>query len=112
MKISQMTTAQAADVLVRLAEPASSIIHDEGVMKMIETLANDNAISPLKFIADHVTMVVTVLLKDHRSDVFEIVAALAGKTVDEVAEQRITETIKDVRDSWDGDLVDFFGSLK
>lgn len=112
MKISQMTTDKAADVLIRIAEPASSIMHDEKVYEMLEKLAKGNSDSAVKFFADNISMVVTVLLKDHRSDVFEVVAAMNDKTVEEVAGQPITQTIKDIKECWDGDLTDFFASLK
>lgn len=107
-----MTTNQAADVLVRIADPASNIMHDQGVVDMLQQLMDSDDSNPVKFIADNLTTVTTILLKDHRDDVFEIVATLAGKTASEVAEQRITETIKDIKESWDGELVGFFGSLK
>lgn len=111
MKISQMTTNQAADVLVRIAAPASKIMHDKTTMKVLEGVAKGSN-DAVKFIAENLVPVTTILLKSHRMDVFEIVAALTGKTLEEVGEQNILVTISDIRDSWDGDLVDFFGSLK
>lgn len=111
MKISQMTTNQAADVLIRISVPASNIMHDSETMEVLEKLANGND-SPLSFIADNIVPVTSVLLKNHREDVYEVVAALSGKTIDEIGNQKITETIKDIKEGWDGDLVDFFASLK
>lgn len=112
MKISQMTTDQAADVLIRIADPAANIMHDSDALAMLDDLSNSNADNAVKFFADNIPKVTVVLLKNHRSDVYEIVAALAEKTIDEVANQKITETIKDIKESWDGELIDFFGSLK
>lgn len=112
MKISQMTTDQAADVLVRIAEPATNLMHDEEFYKMLEKVANSQDASPIKFLADNLTAIVTAFLKNHKQDVFEVVAALSEKTSSDVANQKITETIKDIKDCLDGDLIDFFGSLK
>lgn len=112
MKISQMTTDQASDVLVRIAPPASSIMRDKKTVDVVEKLANSSTDSPIKFIAGNLTAVVTVLLHDHRKDVYEIVAALSGKTTEEIGKQKITATILDVKDSFDEELLDFFGSLK
>lgn len=112
MKISQMTTDQAADALIRIAEPASNIMHDKNVFDMLEKLAKGNDDSPIKFIADNLPMVVTVLLKGHRNDVYEIVAALSEKAVEEVGKQNIKVTILDIKESFDKELFDFFGSLK
>lgn len=112
MKISQMTTDQAADVLVRIVDPVSNIVNDEEFIKVLEKLAEADSSAPIKFLADNLAPIVGIALKSHKADVFEIVAALNKKTTEEVAKQKITKTIKDVMDSWDGELVDFFGSLR
>lgn len=111
MKISQMTTDQAADALIRIAEPASNIMHDKDTVEVLEKLArgNDNALS---FIADNLIPVTTILLKTHRTDVYLVLSALSGKSVDEIGKQKITATIADVKDCWDDELADFFGSLR
>lgn len=111
MKISQMTTEQAADVLIRIAEPVANIMHDEDSIKVLENLANGND-KPLAFIADNLPVVVSVLVKAHRADVYEIVGALSGKPADEIASQKFTQTILDIRDCADKELVDFFGSFR
>ncbi len=111
MKISQMTTDQAADVLIRISVPAANIMHDDETIKVLEGVAKGSN-DPFVFISENIVPVTTVLLKDHRGDVFEIVSALAGKSAEEVKNQKITETIKDIKESWDGELVDFFASLK
>lgn len=110
MKISQMTTDQAADVMVRIAEPVANIMHDESVLEMLQKMMSADTNNPVKFIADNLGAITAALLKARREDVYEIVAALSGKTAEEVAGQKITQTIKDIKDSWDGELVDFFGS--
>lgn len=112
MKISQMTTDQAADVLVRIVDPVSNIVNDADFINVIENLAEADSSVPVKFFANNLAPIVSVALKSHKADVFEIVAALSKKTTEEVAKQKITETIKDIADSWDGELVDFFGSLR
>lgn len=112
MKISEMNTNQVADVLVRIAEPAANIMHDKNVFDMLEKLATGNDASPIKFFADNIALVVMVLLNAHRNDVFEIVAALSEKTVDDVGNQNIKTTVIDIKESVDKDLLDFFGSLK
>lgn len=112
MKISAMTTEQATDVLVKIAEPASIIMHDKKVFDMLERLSKSEAGNAVKFFADNITLIVTALLKDHKMEVYTIVAALAEKTAEEVAKQNIKQTVMDIKESWDGDLIDFFGSLK
>lgn len=111
MKISQMTTDQAADVLIRISVPVANIMHDDETIKVLEDVVKGSN-DPFVFIADNIVPVTMVLLKDHREDVFEIVSALAEKSAEEVAKQKLPETIKDIKNSWDGELVDFFASLK
>lgn len=111
MKISQMTTDQAADVLVKIAEPASNIMHDEETIALIERLANGDD-NPIRFLADNIVPITSAALKTHREDTYAVVGALCDKSVEEVASQKITQTIRDIKDSVDGDLVDFFASLK
>ena len=109
MKISQMTTDQAAEALIRIAEPASNIMHDEETIAMLDKLAHgDN--NALSFIADNIVPVSTVLLKTHREDVYEVLAALTEKSREEIAKQKFTQTVKDIKECWDGDLADFFAS--
>lgn len=112
MKISQMTTDQAADALIRITEPAANIMHDEETIKVLEKLAKGNTDNGLSFIADNLVPVATILLKTHRQDMYEILSAMSEKEVAEIGNQKITETIKDIKDSWDGELMDFFASLK
>ena len=112
MKISQMTTDQAADALIKITEPAANIMHDEETVKVLEKLAKGNTDNGLSFIADNLVPVATILLKSHRKDVYEILSAMSEKKVAEIGKQRITETIKDIKDCWDGELMDFFASLK
>lgn len=109
MKISEMTTDKAADVLMRITDPVANIMHDADTMSLIEKMANGTD-NPIKFIADNIVSVSTVLLKNHREDMFEIIAAMSDKTADEVSKQKFPQTIKDIRGCWDGELADFFGS--
>ncbi len=111
MKISEMTTNQAADVLIRIAEPAANIMHDNETIAVLERLATGND-RPIEFIADNIVPVFNVILKSHRGDAFEIIAALSDKTVEDIGQQKMTDTILDIKNCWDGDLVDFFASLR
>lgn len=112
MKISQMTTEQAADVIVRIAEPAGCMMRDENMLALVERIANTDDNNPFNFIGNNLSAIVYALLKDNRYNLFEVVAALNGKTREEVAQQKITATIQDIYDSLDRDLLDFFGTLR
>lgn len=112
MKISEMTTDQAADTLVRVAAPISAIMQDKDSKALLESLAKANAREPLRYIANNLSVVVSTLLKKHRRDVYEIAAALSGKAVQDIGKQNILVTIRDLQESMDEELLSFFGSSK
>lgn len=111
MKISQMTTNKAADVLLRIAEPASVIMKDSETVKMLDGMANGSE-NPYQFFADNIITAVSLLLKSHREETYQIIGALSDKTAEEVSQQKITDTITDIKNCADKDLIDFFGSLR
>lgn len=108
MKISQMATEQAADVLVRIAQPVSNIMDDTEVEAVIRGLGDEEGKSPMRMIASIVPKIVPLALKVHRDDLFEIVGALGQMPVSKVKKLPLIETIKIIRESLDDkDLIDF-----
>ena len=113
MRISQMTCDQAADALVRISYAASPILKDGTVRKAIGTVADHRGDKDLlATLGDIVDAVIPTLLKDHRDNTYEICGALLGVSRQEVAERNILQTIREVKDSFDQELSDFFHSLK
>lgn len=109
MKISQMSTEKAAGVLVRIMEPVTHIIADQEAMQIVSSMAGvANSIEGVMAI---LMKLVPYCLEKHKSDTFAIVAALTDKTEKAVAKQNFLVTVKDIRDSVDTDLVDFFKSF-
>ena len=111
MKISKMSTEQAADVLVRIAEPVSNIMDDSRVTDVLKEISTMKNIPYIKIFAILVPKIVPLALETHRDDLFEVVGALDSKTVSEVKNQNILKTIKVLQESIDKDLIDFFGSI-
>ena len=108
MKLNEMTTDQAADALVRLAEPAAEIVNDDKVFDLIKgagKIAESGWKTQLTFILREVA---PVLLKDHRNALYEVLSIMTGKTVKEISEQLITVTMDDIRGSVDSELIRFF----
>lgn len=112
MKISEMTTDQAADVLIRITVPVSNIIHDEKSNEMLLNLATSDSKKPMQWLARNLTTVSTGLLKTHRHDMYEIVSALTGKPVNEIGKQRMLTTLQDIREAVDEELISFFDSSR
>lgn len=109
MKLHEMDTETMADVICNISDPVSHIIDDKKIMDGIakiaekhdgETVANKVAVIIRTF--------VPILLKSHREDMFAIVAAMSGKKVNDVRHQPFMDTVMDIKNLADKDLLDFF----
>lgn len=115
MKLSQMTTDRAADVLCEITPYVASIASDEELLAELR-----NAIDPKEALTRAELMVkgveklvrlVLILLKKRKMDVFGILAAMNEKTADEIGQQGILTTAAQIREVVrDRDFMDFFRS--
>lgn len=115
MKLSELTTERAADVLCELTPYIANITGDKS---LLDELANKfgskgKSVAELYTFAAHkYATLATILLKAHRSDVFGVLAVLNECSADEIAKQKVMETMKQVRDLFqDKELLDFFKSF-
>lgn len=115
MKLSELSTDRAADVLIELTPYVVNITKDEALTKKLgKELETDgmNRIGILSAGVDRLADCVPFLLKDHRSDLYGILSVLGEKPEAEIAAQNIMETMKEARDVLqDKDLIDFFKSF-
>lgn len=111
MKLSSMTTDQACDCMLALAEPVGNIVEDAKVSAALsEIFARNGEISKAELTGLALKKVLPLALREHRADVYQILSALTGKTVKEIGEQTIGQTIEDAKGVLDKDLADFFTS--
>ena len=113
MRLSEMTTEQMADVLVKLAEPLEKIGKNDKFNGMIAEMGKINADGTLSRLQRNVIALsgwIRVLLDVCPDETFEIIAAMTGKTADEIRAQKAMQTIDDVRGFIDEDFVRFFTS--
>ena len=115
MKLSQLTTERAADVLCELTPYIANITGDKA---LLDELANKfdskgkSAAELYTFAAHKCATLVPILLKEHREDVFGVLSVLNETEPDKIAKQNIMETMKQVRDLFkDKELLDFFKSF-
>lgn len=108
MKISQMSTAQAAKAMLQMMEPVQNILKDEKLLPAINTLMNMGNVESV--IAYALKEVFPLLLDAHAKDAYAIIGALNGKSADVIAKQNILKTIEEIKDCFDQDLIDFFKS--
>ena len=115
MKISEISTERAMDVLCELTPYVTNIVTDETLVaelkeaidfKDANTMAEKMALT-----AGKITKIIPIILKNRKNDVFGIVGVLNEKTIDEIAKQNIIVTMKQIRDiAKDKELLDFFKS--
>lgn len=108
MKISEMTTAQAAKALCKIVAPAENIMKDEKIIPSIQRLMNAEKDEMMLVVL--MRDIVPLLLDTHFKDFCGVVGALTDKTGKQVENQNVLVTIKDVRDSVDKELFDFLKS--
>lgn len=112
MKISQLSTVQAKDVLIQLAALTANITEDEPLMNIIGQAMDFDGLNNTGVkgkILGKWSSFISELLHGHWEDIRGILAALNAKTAEEIEEQSMLETIRqlnEIRD--DKELFDFF----
>lgn len=116
MKISELTTERAADVLCEVSIYALNVLSDKELLAslrmQLEGTDGDRTKAEMIAIAsEKVAELVPLLLKKHKDDVFGIVAAVNGLTLEQVRNQKIIKTMNAIKEmAQDKDLIDFFKS--
>lgn len=116
MRISELSTDRAADVLCQLAPYIANIAGDKNLLDELSKkfdMEGKSAAELYVFGAQKLTHILPIVLRDHRADVFGILAALNETTPDAISSQSVLVTIKQARDVFaDKELLDFFKSLQ
>lgn len=116
MKISELTTERAADVLCEVSIYALNILSDKELlaslrMQLEGTDGDRTKAEMLAIASEKVAELIPLLLKKHKDDVFGIVAAVNGLTLEQVRQQKIIKTMTAIKEmAQDKDLIDFFKS--
>nr|DAD75502.1 MAG TPA: hypothetical protein [Siphoviridae sp. ctuvC1] len=116
MKISELTTERAADVLCEVSIYALNILSDKELLAslrmQLEGTDGDRTKAEMIAIAsEKVAELIPLILKKHKDDVFGIVAAVNGLTLEQVRQQKIIKTMTAIKEmARDKDLIDFFRS--
>lgn len=109
MKLSEMNTVQLERALCELAAPMGNIGKNQEIgEKMREISASVDRKTKIEAFSEIFSSVLPILLTEHAGDLHAIIAALTGKTPDEIAHQNGFQTIKEAKSSIDKDFLDFF----
>lgn len=115
MKLSEMTTDRAMDVLCEITPYIANITADEELLEELRSAIDPKAVKTKAELmvkgVEKITKLVPIVLKKRKTDVFGILAALNEKTSEEIGKQNIIATMAQVREVVkDKDLMDFFKS--
>ena len=115
MKLSELSTDRALDVLCEIAPLATNIVTDEDLTSELKAVIDFGGASTMAekiaLAVGKISKIIPILLKKRKAEIFGILGALNGKTTEEIANQNIIFTMKQVRDiSKDKELLDFFKS--
>ena len=119
MKLSELSTDRAADVLCEITPFLANLAGDTALQDTLRDklkLKDGQKLSTAElytFGAQKLAVIVPIALKDHRTDVFGMLAALNGTTAAQIAAQGVMDTMGQLREVMqDEQLRDFFKSLQ
>lgn len=110
MKLSEMSNDQAAEMMIRLADPVGAICDDEEAVKMIDEYKQRYKMPLFYAVGKMIPALVGYLLKKHKDELYEIISILSGEKKTAVGKMNFAETVKVLRDSYDDTLSVFFRS--
>jgi len=110
MKLSEMSNDQAAEMMIRLADPVGAICDDEEAVKMIDEYKQRYKMPLFYAVGKMIPALVGYLLKKHKDELYEIISILSGEKKAAVGKMNFAETVKVLRDSYDDTLSVFFRS--
>ena len=115
MKLSELSTEKAADVLCEIAPLFMNIASDEELMSELKTAVNfkdaNTMAEKIALTIGKLSKILPILLKKRKQDLFGILGAINEKSIEEISKQNIIKTMSQIRDiSKDKELLDFFKS--
>ncbi len=116
MKLSELNTDRALDVLCELTPCIYNITSDKEIVDSVSRVINvdrkeTNVYGQYLLLAERVVEILPLLLKNHRADVYGILSVLNEKPAAEIAAQPVRDTIRQVKEAFqDEELLSFFRS--
>jgi hypothetical protein len=115
MRLSEISTERAADILCELTPYVSNIASDDELLgELRRAIDSKKVINKAEWIVlgvDKINKLVPIILKKRKNDVFGIIGVLNDKTVDEIAKQNFLATMRQIKEIIkDKELLDFFKS--
>lgn len=112
--LSQMTNDEAASALCVVAPCIQNMAEDAVlVAELQKTIPADvnSQIGVYRFWVVRIAVLVPIILRDHKADLYSILATFCGTSADEIGKQNLMETMSQVKELLnDRAFVDFFKS--
>ena len=115
MKLSQISSEKAADILIRIAPDIETIVNDKELVAMVSKrekvdIKDDNSKQKATKVGGlFILKTAAYLLKNHRECAWNIIGALNDKTSEEIANQPIIVTFTQTTEILsDRDFMTFF----
>lgn len=115
MKLSEISTDKALDVLCKITPYVNNILTDEELLtefKNIDGAENvETYADKIAFGANKINKIVPIIFKHRKQDIYGILAVLNEKTIEEISKQNFLITAKQIKKTIkDKELIDFFKS--
>ena len=115
MKLSELSTERATDVLCEIAPYFMNIATDEELVGELKAAIDfdeaDTMAEKIALITGKFTKILPLILKKRKADLFSILASLNEKTIEEIGSQNVIKTMSQIKDiAKDKELLDFFKS--
>ena len=111
---SELSTDEALEVVLQIAQPITNLIDDEALVKEMQKAmpkGETTRSAMQRFGLAKIVKLLNIALKQHREDVYAILAPFNGLTVEEIGKQNFLITCKQVYVLVnDKGFVDFFKS--
>ena len=111
---SELSTDEALEAVLQIAQPITHLIDDEALVKEMQKAmpkGETTRIAMQRFGLAKIVKLLNIALKQHREDVYAILAPFNGLTVEEIGKQNFLITCKQAADLLnDKGFVDFFKS--
>lgn len=116
MKLYELSTEKALDVMCQATPYIANIVGDSDLLSSLnEKLGGEKkSIAELyTYGAQKIAQLIPILLKNHRDDVFGLLAVLNDMEPKDIAAQGFTRTLEQIRSAvQDKELIDFFKSWR
>ena len=115
MRLSELSTERATDVLCELTPYVANIVSDEELLEELKKAVDRkdivNKAQWLTVGAEKITKILPIPLKKRKEDVFGILAVMNEKSIEQIAKQNILVTLKQAKTAFkDKERIDFFKS--